>query len=240
MALPKLTTTKFCINLPSNGELIQFRPFLVKEEKALLIAMESEDEQQMIMTMMDIINNCVEGDNFDVAKIPFFDTEYLFLNLRAKSIGEISTLEYRHTDGINYKGEPCDVSTEIKINLEQIEVQEKEGHTDTIKLNDKLSLKLKYPSIMDISKVSQEEDEPTRDIEILSSAIQYAFDDDEIYEADTEEEKIEFIESMNSAQIQMVAKFFETMPRIKHKVTYKCEGCGQEDTIELEGLSDFF
>jgi len=238
MALPKLTTAKFSVELPSTKEKIEFRPFLVREEKALLIAMESGEQSDMIAAMKEIVNNCVETPGFDVSKIPFFDAEYLFLHLRAKSVGEISKLEYRHTDGVNYEGNPCEVATEVSINLEEIEVKGMGDADDKVKLNDQLSVKLKYPSMMDVSKHSIG-DNPS-EINLLASAIEYAFDENEIYEADTEEEKIEFIESMNAQQIEKISQFFAAMPRIRHSVTYKCEGCGQEDKIELEGLADFF
>lgn len=238
MALPKLTTPKFNVKLPSNQQNIEFRPFLVKEEKALLIAMESEDEVHMVSVMKDLVNNCVETPGFDISKVPFFDAEYLFLNLRAKSVGEISTLEYRHTDGINYKGESCETVTEVKINLEDIVVHGIGEAEDKVDLTDKLGVKLKYPSIIDISKHSLGEE--ASEINLLATCIEYAYDDNEIYEAETEEEQIEFIESMNATQLKKVADYFATMPRIKHTITYKCEGCGQEDTLELEGLADFF
>lgn len=238
MALPKLTTAKFSVELPSNKQNIEFRPFLVKEEKALLIAMESEDESHMVAVMRDLVNDCVETPGFDISKVPFFDAEYLFLNLRAKSVGEVSTLEYRHTDGINYEGEPCETVTEVKINLEDIKVYGIGETEDKIQLTDKLGVKLKYPSIVDISKHSIGDN--ASEINLLATSIEYAYDDNEVYEAETEEEQIEFIESMNATQLKKIADFFASMPRIKHTITYKCEGCGQEDTLELEGLADFF
>lgn len=238
MALPKLTTAKFSVELPSNKQNIEFRPFLVKEEKALLIAMESEDESHMVTVMRDLVNDCVETPGFDISKVPFFDAEYLFLNLRAKSVGEVSTLEYRHTDGINYEGEPCETVTEVKINLEDIKVHGIGETEDKIQLTDKLGVKLKYPSIVDISKHSIGDN--ASEINLLATSIEYAYDDNEVYEAETEEEQIEFIESMNATQLKKIADFFASMPRIKHTITYKCEGCGQEDTLELEGLADFF
>jgi len=239
MALPKLTTVKFSTTLPSNGNKIEFRPFLVKEEKALLIAMESEDINQMMMSLRDIVNSCVETDGFDVSKIPFFDAEYLFLQMRAKSIGEVSTLQYRHTDGINYAGMACDTVTDLKINLEEIKAEAVEGHNDTIELNDRLKVKLKYPNIMELGNINAL-DENRKELHIIASSIDYAFDDNEIYEADTFDQKIEFVESMTSQHIQKIGNFFDTMPRVRHKVSYKCAGCGQEDTITMEGLSDFF
>ena len=209
MALPKLTSTKFNVDLPYTKTNIEFRPFLVKEEKALLVAMESEEQSQMISVMRDIVNNCVETPGFDVANIPFFESEFLFLQLRAKSVGEISKLEYRHTDGINYKGEQCEVVTEVDVNLEEVEVAGLDNIRTEYPLTDKLNLKLKFPSLSN-------------------------------YICETEEEKIQFIESMNAKQLQNVSNFFTSMPRVKKEIKYKCAGCGQEDTVTLEGLADFF
>jgi len=236
MALPKLTAVKFATNLPSNGKKIEFRPFLVKEEKALLVAMEAEDMNQMMMSLRDIVNSCVEEPNFDVGKIPFFDAEYLFLQLRSKSIGEISTLQYRHTNGVNYKGEQCNTATDINIKLDEIKAENLEEHTDTIKLTDQLSVKMRYPSIIEIAKIESEKQE----IDMVAASIDYAFDANQTYEADTPEQKVEFVESMTAQQLQKISKFFDTMPRIRHTVKYKCKGCGQEDTVTLEGLADFF
>ena len=237
MALPKLTSTKFNVDLPYTKTNIEFRPFLVKEEKALLVAMESEEQSQMISVMRDIVNNCVETPGFDVANIPFFESEFLFLQLRAKSVGEISKLEYRHTDGLNYKGEQCDAVTEVDVNLEEVEVAGLDNIQTEYPLTDKLNLKLKFPSIMEITDL---EDGTSGEIQLLSKTIEYAFDDNEIYEAETEEEKIQFIESMNAKQLQNVSNFFTSMPRVKKEIKYKCQGCGQEDTVTLEGLADFF
>jgi len=237
MALPKLTTTKFNVDLPYTKTNIEFRPFLVKEEKALLVAMESEEQSQMISVMRDIVNNCVETPGFDVANIPFFEAEFLFLHLRAKSVGEISKLEYRHTDGINYEGVPCETVTEIDVNLEQVDIDGLDNIKTDFKLTDTLNLKLKFPSILEITNLDEG---ASGEIELLSKTIQYAFDDNEVYEAETEEEKVQFIESMNAKQLQNISNFFTSMPRIKKEIKYKCEGCGQEDTVSLEGLADFF
>ena len=238
MALPKLTSATFNATLPYTEMDIEFRPFLVKEEKALLIAMESEEQSQMISVMRDIINNCVITPGFDIAKIPFFEAEYLFLHLRAKSVGEISKLEYRHTDGINYAGEQCDHITEININLEEVKIDGLENIKTDFDLTDSLKLKLKYPSMLDVTQL--EEGDKVSEIRLLSKAIDYAFDDNEIYEADTDEEKVQFIESMNAKQLENISNFFVNMPRLKHTISYKCKGCGQEDTVVLEGLADFF
>lgn len=240
MALPKLAALKFKTNLPSSGLEIEYRPFLVKEEKALLIAMEAEDTSQMIMSLREIVNNCVEGDNFDVGKAPFFDSEYLFLQMRAKSVGEVSTLEYGHTDGVNYEGTACDHITELKVNLEDIKAEKLEGHTDEIRISEDLYVKMKYPSLMELSNLDFSEHDANDEFTLVAKCIDYVFDANETYEADTEEEKVTFVESMNTKQMTELGKFFDSMPRIRHEISYTCEGCEQEDVLKLEGLSDFF
>ena len=240
MALPKLAALKFKTKLPSNDLEVEYRPFLVKEEKALLVAMEAEDTSQMILSLREIVNSCVDGDQFDVGKAPFFDSEYLFLQMRAKSVGEVSTLEYGHTDGVNYDGVKCDHITELKVNLEDIKAEKLEGHTDEVRISEQLYVKMKYPSLMELSALDFADQESTDEFKLVANCIDYVFDDNETYEADTEQEKISFVESMNTKQMTELGKFFDTMPRIRHEIPYTCEGCGQEDVLKLEGLSDFF
>jgi len=242
MALPKLASLQFKTKIPSTGADVLFRPFLVKEEKALLVAMESGDTELMLLSLREIVNNCLIDSDFDVGTAPYFDSEYLFLQMRAKSIGEISKLNYSHTDNQNYNGDFCDHVTELVINLEEVKAEESEGHHNEFQISSdpKMSVKMKYPSLADISNLNFEEEELSDEFSLVASCLDYAFDDKEIYEADTIEEKIEFVESMNNQQLTTISKFFDTMPRVRHTVTYTCAGCNQEDTIKLEGLSDFF
>jgi hypothetical protein len=233
MALPKINTPKFSLNLPSNDERLSFRPFLVKEEKALLMAAESADELSMIDAVKDTIKACVTNPNFDISKTPYFDLEYIFLNIRAKSIGEIIDLEYRHNDGINYKGEECDHVTPIKINIEDVKVQKDSEHTNKVKLDDKLSLELRYPNIDDIRP-----NENADETEILARCIVSVFDDEDVHFPDSLQDSKDFIDSLNSKQFANIMKFIETMPKLRHK--FKCAGCGQEDEVTLEGIADFF
>ena len=240
MALPKITTPTYELLLPSTDKKLKFRPFLVKEEKALLVAMESADTSQMILSLREIVNNCIQNDDFDVGKAPFFDSEYLFLQIRSKSVGEVSELEYGHTDGVTYAGEPCDHISKLKVNLEEIKAKELEGHQKEIQITDTLKIKMKYPSLVELSTLDFEDQELSDEFKLVAQCIDYVFDDNETYEADTIEEKVSFVESMNTKQMSKLSEFFDTMPRIRHEVKYTCEGCGQEDVLKLEGLSDFF
>ena len=240
MALPKLASLKFKAALPSDGRQITYRPFLVKEEKTLLVAMESEDTDMMIRSLTEIVNSCVDDDEFDVSQAPFFDSEYLFLQMRAKSIGEVSTLQYSHTDHLNYSGEFCEHVSEIKVDLNEIVAEKAENHIHEIQITDQLKVKMRYPTLTELTKFDFESEENQDEFLFVATCLEYVFDENEVYEADTLDEKVKFIESMNSQQLSKLTEFFDTMPRIRKEITYKCGGCQQEDTVKLEGLSDFF
>ena len=236
MALPKLAAPRFSLEIPSNGKRISFRPFLVKEEKALLMAAQSEETVDMIDAVKDVISACVVDETFDVEKLPYFDLEYIFINIRAKSISETVRLEYRHTGGVNYQGIACDAVTQVEINLEDVKVQKNEGHTNKIKLDDKLFLELRYPTINDVRMVSDGSDE----IEMLAKCIVSVYDEDNVYDPDNLEDSLNFIESLSNEQFMRFMEFISTMPKLKHTFNYKCKSCGQEDKVTLEGMSDFF
>jgi hypothetical protein len=234
MALPKIATPRFGLELPSSGKRIQFRPFLVKEEKSLLMAAQSEDPLSMIDSVKDVINACTE--DVDVNRIPYFDLEYLFLNIRAKSIGEIVKLEYRHTGGVNYQGIACEAVTPVEINLEQVKVEKSSEHTNKIQLDERLGIEMRYPNVNDVKSITEGKDE----FEMLAKCVLCVYDNENVYEPDNIDDAISFIESLNSSQFGKIMEFVNTMPKLKHTFTYKCKGCGQEDTITLEGMSDFF
>ena len=236
MALPKLATPRFSLELPSNGKRISFRPFLVKEEKALLMAATSDDQNSMIDAVKDVLAACIIDEDVSVEKLPFFDLEYLFLNLRAKSVGEVIKLEYRHTGGVNYSGIECDAVTPVEINLERVKVERNDKHTNKVQLTDNLGLVMRYPTISDIKLVNDGGEELT----MIAKCIVSVYDEENVYEPDNLQDSMNFIESLNTQQFGKIMEFIATMPKLKHTFKYKCKGCGQEDTVTLEGLSDFF
>ena len=236
MALPKLATPTFALEIPSNGKRVRFRPFVVKEEKALLMAAQSDDPNDMIDAVKDVISSCVTDNEIDVDKLPYFDLEYIFLNIRAKSIGEIVKLEYRHTGGKNYQGIVCEAVTPIEINLEQVKVEKTEKHTNKIKIDDIMGIVMRYPTFNDVKLVSAGSDE----MEMLAKCVVSVYDNENVYDPDNLQDSIDFIESLNNTQFAKIMEFIETMPKLKHTFKYNCKGCGQEDTVTLEGLSDFF
>lgn len=245
MALPKIQTPIFELNLPSSGQSVKYRPFLVKEQKLLLMALESDDNNAMLIAIKQIINNCAV-DEVDVDKLPIFDMEYFFLRLRAKSIGEEIDLNLIHSTGVNAKGKECSHTTRMKLNLLDVEVEKTANHQDKIVIDDDtgLGVKFKYPT-SDLAKNFNEVKGKT-EIDLASEAIinciDYIFDKDTIYkkEDSNKDELIEFLENLSQAQFQKLSQFFDTMPKLTHRVKWKCAGCGEEEYFDLQGLASFF
>lgn len=239
MALPNITVPHFKLELPISGITITYRPFLVKEEKILMMAREANDEESIVQATEQIVSACV-NDEIDIKSLPTFELEYLFINIRAKSVGEQVDLRYRHSGGVNKEGVACDVSTEISINLEDVELKSDEGHTDKIMLSDDVGVKMKYPAFGNADRIRRDSMENV--VSMIAHCIDYIFDKEQIYDDTTTtfEEKIHFVENLNQEQLMNINKFFDTMPRLEHEITYKCSGCGQEEKITLRGISDFF
>ena len=239
MALPNMSVPYFKLELPISEKTITFRPFLVKEEKILLMAKEAGDELSINQATEQIVNDCIEGD-IDSKDIPTFELEYIFLNVRAKSVGEDVELRYRHSDSINRNGEECDSSTIVTVNLEEVEIKLDESHTKDIMLTDDVGVRMKYPTLSNAEQMRK--DSSQNIVSTIAHCIDYIFDKEQIYDDTTTtfEEKIQFIENLNQEQLLKINNFFDTMPRLEHEVTYKCSGCGQEDKITLRGITDFF
>jgi len=244
MALPKINTPIFELTLSSSGQPVQYRPFLVKEQKILLLALESGEPKSIMTAVKQIIRNCVVGDNVDVDKLPTFDLEYFFMRLRGKSIGEVVDLQLRHPTGFNSKNEECENVTQFKFNIMEVEVQKTIEHSDKIIIDENtgLGIKLKYPTAdfaeLDVENLSQ------LDIasKLLVASIDYIYDKEEVYkkEDSSEKELSEFIDNLSQEQFTSVMKFFETMPKLKHTINWKCSKCGCDDEVTLEGMSNFF
>ena len=218
MGLPTLTIPKYSLHLPSSGKEIKYRPFLVKEEKILLIAMESEDEKQVIDATTTVIENCV-FDDIDVKSMPLFDIEYVFLWLRARAKGERIELKYTCPD--------CKNNIDISFNIEDVKLDKVENHTNKIELSESLGIVLNYPNMTIQSKLDQLEGETN--IEKIFKTVQYCID--YIYDAETtypakdhtEKELKDFLESLNDEQFQKISKFFEDVPKLKHTVKLECK-----------------
>ena len=237
MPLPKIVTPTYELELPSSGQTIKYRPFLVKEEKVLVLAMESEDTKQITNAIKAVLKSCVQTRGVKVEDLPTFDIEYLFLNIRGKSVGE--QLEVNIIC-------PDDEETQVpvSINLDDIEVDKSEEHTNKIKLDKNLMMEMKYPSLDQFFKsnfVFNDENQMDQSFQLIASCIDKIYSDEEVWAtADcTKKEVNEFLESMNSAQFKEIEKFFETMPKLSHTVKVKNPKTKVESDVVQEGLASF-
>lgn len=238
MPLPKIATPTYELELPSTGETIQYRPFLVKEEKLLVIALESEDTKQITTAIKTVIKNCILTKNIKVETLPTFDIEYLFLNIRGKSVGEEIEVNIICPDD----GE---TQVPVKINLDDIQVQKNEEHSNRIKLDNSIMMEMKYPSLDQFIKNNfdfNDKNAMDQSFELIGSCIDKIFTEDEVWStADvTKKELIEFLESMNSSQFKDIEKFFETMPKLSHTVKVTNPKTQVESEVVIEGLASFF
>jgi len=239
MPLPKINTPTYELTLPSNNKKVRYRPFLVREEKILVLAMESGDQKQITDAIVEIINDCLLTKNVDVAKLPTFDIEYLFLNVRSKSVGE--TVEVNVTCPDDGK-----TTVETSINIDDIKVKKDKGHKMIIKLDDKYSMKLKYPSIDQFIENNFDFDNADTNVSqalsMLSTCIDMIYDQEESWDASesTKEELGEFIDQLNTKQFKEVEQFFKTMPKLTHTLKVKNPKTDVESEVVLEGLVSFF
>ena len=238
MPLPKISTPTYELELPSTGQTVKYRPFLVKEEKVLVIALESEDNKQITNAIKAVLKSCIQTRGVKVEHLPTFDIEYLFLNIRGKSVGE--ELEVNVIC-------PDDEETQVKtnINLDDIQIQKDEKHTQQIKLDDNLMMEMKYPSLEQFIKNNFDFDEKNQmdqSFELIATCIDKIYSEDEVWAtADcTKKEVNEFLESMNSSQFKEIETFFETMPKLSHTIKVTNPKTKVESDVVLEGLASFF
>ena len=238
MPLPKIATPTYELELPSTGETVQYRPFLVKEEKLLVIALESDDTKQITTAIKSVIKNCILTKGVKVEQLPTFDIEYLFLNIRGKSVGEDIEVNVICPD---------DEETEVKvnINLDDIQVQKNDDHTDKIKLDDSIMMQMKYPSLEQFIKNNFEMSDKNamdQSFELIATCIDKIFTEDEVWAAADCTKKVmtEFLEQMNSSQFKEIEKFFETMPKLSHTIKVKNPNTKKDSEVVLEGLASFF
>ena len=238
MPLPKIATPTYELTLPSTGKPVQYRPFLVKEEKLLVIALESEDNKQITTAIKAVLKACVLTKGIKVESLPTFDIEYLFLNIRGKSVGEELDVNIVCPD---------DEKTEVavKIYLDDIEVQHDENHTNKIKLDDNLMMEMKYPSLDEFIKSNfdfNDKNQMDQSFQLIASCIDKVYSAEEAWAtADcTKKEVNEFLESMNSNQFKEIETFFTTMPKLSHTIKVKNPKTKVESEVVLEGLASFF
>jgi hypothetical protein len=240
MALPVMSTPTYTMTIPSSGVKIKYRPFLVKEEKALLIAQQSEDAITMVETLKDVIKNCVQ-DKIDITKLATFDLEYMFMQIRGKSVGEQLELVF-----------PCDIDhgeqnekarSRVTIDLSELNVEKPENHTNKFQLFNDVGVVMKYPTIETLKKLENVDvDDYDKIFEVMANSIEYVYDGEELFHASEQkqEELIQFINNLSSEQFVKLQSFFETMPKLRKEIEYTCPVCGKHHKKVLEGIQSFF
>ena len=242
MALPIITVMKHELTLPSSGEKITFRPFLVKEEKILMMALQSGEAKDMVRGLKEIINNCVDKD-LKVDTLPPFDLEYIFLQLRARSIGDVIPINYSIPEEMCKDGK-TECKFEVELNLDDIKVQKNKNHKDLIDLTDTIKLKMRYPDMESAASMTGVEgvEMVNKTFELIGQSIEYIMDGEEMHNLSdyTKEETDEFLNSLSTQNFKEIQTFFDTMPKLKHEITAKCKVCGKKNERVLEGMGDFF
>ena len=236
MALPKLNTPTYELEIPSTDEKIKFRPFLVKEEKILMMALETKDNAQIISAVKDIVSECT-FNKLNISTMPMFDVEYIFLQIRSKSVGEVSKVQILCPDDKK-------TYTNVEIDLNEVKVQVEDGHTNKIELTESMGIIMTYPNIDSFSDNGIQNINASNMLDVIGTCILQIYEDkgEKVYEAkdQTKKELVEFIEQLNTKQFQDVQKFFDTMPRLKHTIKVKNPKTKKTSDVTLSGLNDFF
>jgi ribosomal protein L44E len=237
MALPLNSTPVYQLTIPSTEKTVKFRPFLVKEEKSLLLAQQSEDPNVMINTLQDVIKSCIK-DDIDVGKLAIFDLEYIFTQIRAKSVGEEVELVFKcqHCDDEKAK-------VKVKIDLTKLEVSRDAEHTNKIPLFGSVGVVLKYPNINLIRKLESISSNSVDDVfQIITECMDYIYDENEIYHASeqTDKELKEFLNNLTTEQFGRIQKFFDSMPKLTKDIEYTCPVCSSHNEATLSGIQSFF
>ena len=238
MPLPKIATPTYELELPSTGATVKYRPFLVKEEKVLVIALESEDNKQITNAIKAVLKSCILSKGIKVEDLPTFDIEYLFLNIRGKSVGEQLEVNIICPDD----GE---TQVPIMIDLDDIQVEKSEEHSNQIKLDKNLMMELKYPSLEQFITKNfdfEEGNQMDQSFDMIASCIDKIYNEEEVWSTSdcTQKEIIDFLEQLNSKQFKEIENFFSTMPKLSHSVEITNPKTKVKSTVVLEGLSSFF
>ena len=236
MALPKIDVPIYELTVPSTDEKIKYRPFLVKEEKLLLIAMESGENSDILRAVKDIVDACT-FNKMKIGNMPMFDVEYIFLQIRAKAVGEVSTLRVLCLDDMK-------TYAKVEVDLNEIEVRVTDAHTNKIELSDEMGVIMKYPTVDSFVENKIDDISPANMLDVIITCIDKIYDKkgEEVFDAkdSTKQELIDFVEQMNTTQFADVQKFFDTMPSLTHEITVKNPKTKKESKVTLSGLNDFF
>ena len=238
MPLPTIATPTYELELPSSEKKIKYRPFLVKEEKLLVLALESEDTKEISNAIKAVLKNCIQTRGVKVEQLPTFDIEFLFLHIRGKSVGEeLEVSLIAPDDGVT--------AVPVKINIDDIKIQKEEGHDKKINLDDNLAMEMKYPSLEQFIKNNfnfNDDASIDKSFEVIASCIDKIYNEDEVWTTSdcTKKELMDFLDQMNTMQFKQIEKFFETMPKLSHKVMLKNPETEVESEVVIEGLASFF
>jgi len=240
MALPKIDTPVYDLELPLSKKQIRFRPFLVKEQKNLMMAMEADDKETIERNIKQVLNNCTLTENIIIDDLPVIDIEYYFIQLRARSIGEIVENKYVCNNEVDES--ICSNKMDVKFNLLDISVDIDPDVKDIIDITENIKVKLKYPQFSLVEKLSRKDSAVDIVFEIILESIEYLFDGQQYYYANEtpREELMEWIESLNQDQFTKLENFFNNLPKLNKKVNLECSKCGFDHTISMEGLESFF
>ena len=236
MALPKIDVPIYELTVPSTDEKIKYRPFLVKEEKLLLIAMESGENSDILRAVKDIVDSCT-FNKMKIGNMPMFDVEYIFLQIRSKAVGEVSTLRVLCLDDMK-------TYAKVEVDLNEIEVRVTDAHTNKIELSDEMGVIMKYPTVDSFVENKIDDISPANMLDVIASCVLQIYDKkgEEVFDAkdQTKQELIEFVEQLNTKQFEEVQKFFDTMPKLRHTIEIENPKTKVKSKIVLQGLNDFF
>ena len=241
--LPKIDVPVYEAILPSNKKTVKFRPFLVKEQKLLLMASQGTEVKETIDAIKQILRNCVLSE-VDIDTLPVFDLEFLFLNLRARSVNEIVNIRYKCNNQIpdgDGESKTCTGQVDYEVNVLDIKPEFGENHSNKIMISNDVGMMLKYPTF-EIMKKLESTDENEMVFELLLNCIDFIFDKDQIYHNKDipKEELVEFLDNLQQKHLELIKDFFDTMPKVKKDLDFKCPKCGHEDKIIIEGVQSFF
>ena len=236
MALPLLNVAEYDLKLPSSGKKIQYRPFLVKEEKVLLQAMEGQDEKEILSALKQLITQCVSTEGFKVNDIAMVDLEYIFLRMRAKAVGDVSTINFTHKPG------KCDGVIKINIDLTKIEPTQNKNESDLIKITDEVQVRMVPPTVKALSNMDGSKSQIDSAFDTIRDCITEIYSNDELFSVQdhTTKEVDDFINSLSSNQFSKLRDYFDNLPALKHDIEYICPKCNETETQTIQGVASFF
>ena len=233
MPLPVINAPTYELTIPSTGQTVQYRPFLVKEEKILLMANEGGEASEIVRAMKQIIGNCIQN-GYNTDNMPLFDVEYIFLKLRSKSVNEFSEVGFRCPE--------CDEVNRVQIDLSGVEITTDDAHSNKVELTNDIGLIMKYPQLDSINMNDLQSTDVDTIFNVVSSCVDSIYQGEEIHDSGdyTKQEISEFINNLTQEQFLKIQQFFDTMPKLSHTVPYKCGKCEYDEPLLLEGLQNFF